>query len=108
LTPAAFAKSAPGNSATRQGLSLTLVWNAASPATSYEYCYATDSGCTDWIDAGDATQVNITGLDYFTTYYWQVRAWNDSDGPTYADSGAYWQFTTRDENTYLYLPIIMR
>jgi fibronectin-binding autotransporter adhesin len=106
--PAAFSKSVPGNSATGQGLSLTLAWTATSPATSYEYCYATTSGCTTWIDAGNATQVNIAGLDYSTPYFWQVRAWNDSDGPTYADSDNYWQFTTRGEHLYLYLPILMR
>jgi hypothetical protein len=32
-----------------------------------------------------------------TTYYWQVRAWNNTSGPTYADgaSTAFWAFVTK-------------
>jgi hypothetical protein len=39
--------------------------------------------------------VTVTGLNPGTTYYWQVRAKNNS-GTTYANGSetAYWTFTT--------------
>ena len=93
--PASFNKSAPANGATGQATSLTLSWNATSPVTYYEYCYSTSTGCTIWSNAGNTTSVSISSLSYSTTYYWQVRAWNGNSGPTAANGGTYWTFTTQ-------------
>jgi hypothetical protein len=93
--PAAFSKSNPADTAAGQATSLTLRWNATSPATSYEYCYATATGCTNWTTVGNTTSVNISGLANSKSYFWQVRAWNGSSGPTQANSGTYWSFTTQ-------------
>jgi hypothetical protein len=95
--PGAFNKSAPTNGATGVSTSPTLLWGASSGATSYEYCYDTtnNSACDgSWTSAGTNTSVGLSGLSSNTTYYWQVRAVN-AGGTTYADSGAWWSFTTQ-------------
>lgn len=93
--PSAFNKTSPANAATGQATSLSLTWNATSPVTSYDYCYSTSTGCTNWTNVGNTTHVTISGLSYSTPYYWQVRAWNGSSGPTTADGDTYWSFTTQ-------------
>jgi hypothetical protein len=39
----------------------------------------------------------LSGLSYDMTYYWHVRAWNGSAGPTYSNGSdtASWSFTTQ-------------
>jgi hypothetical protein len=91
--PGAFTKSSPANAATGISANLTLSWGASTGATSYEYCYATTSGCTNWTSVGANTSVAISGLANGQTYYWQARAIN-AGGSTLSDSGAYWSFTT--------------
>lgn len=96
--PAPFGKASPSNGSTAQPINTTLSWNATTPVTLYEYCYDTtnDGACASWIGNGTSTSVALPTLQYGTTYYWQVRAWNLTAGPTYADSAltAFWAFTT--------------
>ncbi len=99
LPPADFGKSSPANGATGQATSLTLSWNATSPVTYYQYCYSTASGCSNWTNAGNVTSVTISNLAGTSTYFWQVRAWNGTGGPTAANGGAYWSFTTQVQVT---------
>jgi hypothetical protein len=98
--PGDFNKSIPSNGATGQSNSLTLSWGSTSPVTKYEYCSDTsnDNSCSSWIDRGTYTNVPLSGLSYGTTYFWHVRAWNGSAGPTYANgsSTAFWNFTTQN------------
>ena len=91
--PGAFNKTAPANGATNQPTSLTLRWGPALTATRYEYCYDTtnDNACSAWTSTGSATSKALSGLNPYTTYYWQVRAVN-SYGTTYANGGAWWFF----------------
>jgi VCBS repeat-containing protein len=91
--PGAFSKSLPANTATGVATNPTLSWAASSSAASYEYCYATTSGCTSWISAGMSNSAALSGLSNNQVYYWQVRAVNP-DGNTLANAGAYWSFTT--------------
>jgi hypothetical protein len=94
--PGAFGKVSPADGATGQATSLTLDWGESTGATSYEYCYdIDDAACDTWISTGTTTSVDLSGLSYSTTYYWQVRAVN-AVGTTYADGGAasYWSFIT--------------
>ena len=75
-------------------------------ASYYEYCYDTsdDDACENWVSAGSATEVELSGLDLATTYYWQVRSVN-LGGTVYADQGRYWYFTT--VNYTYYLPLMV-
>jgi hypothetical protein len=91
--PGAFSKVSPGNAATSVATNPTLSWSPSNGATSYDYCYATTSGCTDWTSVGISTSVVISGLNNSQVYYWQVRAVN-AGGTTLANSGTYWPFTT--------------
>ncbi len=93
--PGAFGKVAPADGANGQPLTLTLSWGAASGATFYEYCYdpSDDDICQGgWESTGTATSVLLSDLET-NTFYWQVRAIDDF-GTTYADGGAWWDFTT--------------
>jgi uncharacterized repeat protein (TIGR02543 family) len=103
--PGDFSKISPANSATGVATNPTLSWGTSSGAISYEYCYATSSGCTSWIPVGTATSVGLTGLSKSTLYYWQVKAVNAS-GNTLADTGAYWSFITAVEPTSFTITVI--
>ena len=98
LQPGAFNKYTPANGSTKMILTPALVWTASARATKYEYCYDTtnDGACANWISTGTNTYAGLSGLQEGTTYYWQVRAWNGTYGPTYANgsASAYWSFTT--------------
>ena len=86
----------------------TLSWGTSSNATSYEYCYAITTGCTNWISVGTNTSVALSGLSNSQIYYWQVRAVN-AGGNTLANTGTYWSFTTAAKPPLytIFLPIIL-
>lgn len=98
MNPGAFNKNAPANGATGVSLSPVLSWNPSTNATRYEYCYDTsnDGSCSNWISTGTNTYAGLSGLQQVTSYYWQVRSWNGTYGPTYANgnASAHWGFTT--------------
>jgi len=85
--------SSPANNATDQPLSLNLVWNSVSDATSYDYQVSTVSDFSSLVKSGNtaSTQVNISGLSNETTYYWRVRALNSGGSSAWS---SYWTFTT--------------
>jgi uncharacterized repeat protein (TIGR01451 family) len=95
--PAAFGKRAPVNAAAGQPTAVTLRWDAASGASGYRVCVGLLPGdCAasgGWVNVGNVTQWTLSGLNYATTYWWQVQALNAS-GQTMADGGAWWRFTT--------------
>ena len=103
--PGAFNKLSPENGYDGTTLSPVLSWNASANATKYEYCYdnSNDGTCSNWISTGTNTYMGLSGLQAGTTYYWQVRAWNGSYGPTYADgsASAYWSFTTLGSGVWI-------
>ena len=98
LPPTNFNKHAPANSSTGASLTPVLSWNTSARATKYEYCYDTtnDNACSNWVSTGTNTYAGLSGLEEGTTYYWQVRSWNGTYGPTYANgsASAHWSFTT--------------
>jgi hypothetical protein len=98
MSPGAFNKYAPASGSVGVSLTPVLSWTASARATKYEYCYDTtnDGTCSNWISTGTNTYAGLSGLQEGTTYYWQVRAWNGTYGPTYANGSAtaYWSFTT--------------
>ncbi len=88
--PGAFTKSLPASGATGQSVTPTLVWQASSGATSYEYCVDTtnNSVCdNNWVSTTNTFVTLMTGIGANLTYYWQVRAINTL-GLTYANGSA--------------------
>ena len=100
LNPAPFEKFSPVDGATDQDLVLGLWWVPSERATNYEYCMDTtnDNACSNWISTGADNYVVPPELTSYTTYYWQVRAWNEGVGPTYANGSptAFWSLRTKD------------
>ena len=97
IPPAGFSKIQPVNNSIGALPSLILSWESSAGATSYQYCLDTtnDNTCSAWTDAPLNTQAIPSGLNYVTTYYWQVRACNTVC--TYANSDTSWNFTTNDQ-----------
>lgn len=94
--PGDFTKINPGDGVSDIESPVTLSWNPSVNASHYEICYAvSEVGCTNWISTGTGTSFVSGELQGQTTYYWQVRAFNDG-GFTYANGSndALWQFTT--------------
>lgn len=86
-------KKNPANNAINQSIFVILQWSGSTDIGADEYCYDTidnDSCDTEWVGM---SQLRL-GLAYNTTYYWQVRSINNSQGTTYADDGIWWSFTT--------------
>jgi hypothetical protein len=98
--PPAFSKVQPANGAVNRPVNgLEFLWNSTSDGSPYEYCLDTvdDSLCaTSWTTTGTDPWVTLDGLEYATTYYYQVRAVN-LGGETYANDGTWWSFTTQPE-----------
>ncbi len=94
--PQDFSKSSPTNGGAGVATNPTLTWSTSPGAAFYEYCCDTsnDNACSSWVSTGAVTRATISGLSNDTTYYWQVRAANGG-GRTYANTGAYWSFTTQ-------------
>jgi len=105
MLPGAFNKHAPANGTTRATLSPILSWNVSSNATEYEYCFDTtnDGNCSSWISTGTNNYAGLRDLEPATTYYWQVRSWNGTYGPTYANgsANAYWSLTTLASDVWI-------
>ena len=105
MSPGAFNKHAPANGTAGTTLSPVLSWNVSSNATKYEYCFDTtnDGNCSSWISTGTNKYVGLWGLQPATTYYWQVRSWNGTYGPTYANGSvnAYWSFATLASDVWI-------
>jgi hypothetical protein len=94
--PGVFGKHNPANGATGIDTTVTLQWGSGTKAVSYEYCIdkSNNDACNgSWINTGTDRTVELTGLTYNKTYYWQVRAIN-SKGKTYANDNTWYSFTT--------------
>ena len=84
---------------------VTLDWDAPADggATMYDVWYSIDPDFatfdvfTNIVD----TEQEISGLDYYTTYYWKVRAYN-ADGGTWTDY--YYSFRTKVDAPVLATP----
>ena len=93
--PGAFSKTAPANGSISQTTSISLTWGASANANSYDFCYDTtnDNNCSTWIPNAGTSKV-LTGLSPNATYYWQVRAKNNTGIISYANGslGNFWSF----------------
>ena len=94
--PGPFGKLTPASSSLYVITSVTLTWSPSSGAAGYEICVdsVNNNACdTNWVYSPVNPYVSVDGLVTGKVYFWQVRAKSVS-GDTYADNGAWWQFTT--------------
>ena len=94
--PAAFTKFAPADGATGQPLGVNLTWQDTPDETYYQVCAGLSLGACTFVNVtttANTTSYALTGLDYGTTYFWQVSACN-AGGCTPANNGAWWSFGT--------------
>jgi hypothetical protein len=77
------------------GGQVNISWNAAATATSYDVFFGTVNPPTTNIGNTTATNVNITGLAYNTTYYWYVAPRN-TGGPATGCNTSTTSFTTEN------------
>ena len=103
LPPAAFGKVGPLDGAFNVPLTPNISWQAATDATTYEYCVDStdDNDCTGWVSKAATIASKKLVLEPSTTYFWHVRAVNPY-GTTYsdADSALFWSFTTAPLPTF--------
>ncbi len=98
--PWAFGKVSPTSGTSGVPLNITLEWSPSAGVARYFYCVddelVNNSTCdSGWVLNNDSTMVVPPSLVTGHTYYWQVYAEN-SQGPTMADAGTWWSFTTID------------
>jgi hypothetical protein len=93
---------APANGAVNQEVNVILDWTAFSGITGYLYEYDTSPtfNSPNLFNGtiGATSQVTTSNLQFNTTYYWRVRAFNASDTSAY---GPVWSFTTINFITHL-------
>jgi hypothetical protein len=77
--PLSFSKYAPVNGASGQPVGVNLAWQDTPDETYYQVCVGTSPGlCTfaNVTTTANTTSYALTGLDFGTTYHWQVSACN--------------------------------
>ncbi|GAB4281311.1 MAG: hypothetical protein Kow0068_05750 [Marinilabiliales bacterium] len=85
---------APSNGATNISVtSVLLDWTDVPSITGYDYQYSEDITFTTNVisNSTTASSATITGLNYSSTYYWRVRAY---DGNGYGQWSNIWIFST--------------
>jgi hypothetical protein len=100
---------APDNGATGTALDVLLDWESSPRSSRYAYCIDTinNSACDSSWKLTSSTSALIKELAPSTTHYWQVRA-DNIYGSTYADSTAWWSFTTGSApGSANFLPLLM-
>ncbi len=88
----------PNNSAQNQPTSLTLEWSCEDPdgdPLTYDVYFGQSDSPSLVAEDIENTEYEVSGLDYNTTYHWQIKA-HDDHGNT--SESPVWSFTTFDEN----------
>ena len=81
----------PADSAKQQLTTLDLIWGMVPHADSYTIQVATDEGFSSLItdDSVADTSFTISGLDYFTDYYWRVKAVNGTGESDFSEPSTF-------------------
>ena len=76
----------PENQAINQNISLTLDWSDVSNIQNYEVQYSESETFGNYITSNTTSSEKIiSGLNYFTTYYWRVRTYDGTDYSTWSE-----------------------
>ena len=101
--------SAPASGVLSQALSLTVSWIAVTGASSYEVQVSTDPAFgSTFLDQSNiaSNSLNVSGLSNYTTYYWQVNSYDNTQtmNPDPSTWSGAWSFTTIIETPALSTP----
>jgi uncharacterized repeat protein (TIGR01451 family) len=108
--PGSFGKITPADGSEAVSTHLTLSWSDSLNAAQYEYCVDTSDNDTcegAWTSTGMDTSVDLSGLSFETTYYWQVRSLKVG-GTTYSDLDSWWTFTTKTNILRTFMPLAQK
>jgi hypothetical protein len=85
----------PADNATNISVYHALSWNCSDPdndTLTFDICFGT-SNPPDKVETGYPNMTYTPGtMQYFTTYYWQIIAWDQNNEST---NGSIWRFTTK-------------
>lgn len=84
----------PSDLATNQETTLSLDWQTVTNAENYNYQYSTDNSFATYSQGNvSANNVEISGLDFSTEYFWRVKAINSEDESEWSEV---WSFETME------------
>ena len=97
----------PANHATTVDIDVDLSWNGGDPDPSdtvtYDVFFGTTNPPPKVVSNQSGISYNPGTMNYQTTYYWKIVAWDNHDAST---QGSLWDFTTIEEsNNPPYTPI---
>jgi hypothetical protein len=88
----------PANHATTVDINGDLSWNGGDPdpgdTVTYDVCFGTINPPPKLVSNQSATSYDPGTMDYDTTYYWKIVAWDNHDAST---QGSIWDFSTMEE-----------
>ncbi len=83
----------PADAEVTDTVDVTLNWRAGREAVSHEVYLGTDSSDLALAATVQGNSYQTAGLDYATTYYWQIVEVNDAEDPA-SYAGPSWSFNT--------------
>lgn len=88
----------PANHATTVDINGDLSWNGGDPdpgdTVTYDVCFGTTNPPPKLVSNQSATIYDPGTMNYDTTYYWKIIAWDNHNAST---QGSIWDFSTMEE-----------
>jgi len=88
----------PAQGETTDGANVVLAWRAGREAASHQVNLGTDAENLSLVSTTSDSTYTATGLNYGTSYYWQVTEVNENETPS-SYAGVVQSFTTPDFGT---------
>jgi len=83
----------PADGEAVEGVDVVLTWRAGHEAVSHQVYLGTDAENLALVSASSDSRYAANGLNYGTTYYWQINEVNENETPA-AYGGPIWSLTT--------------